>query len=158
MTHVVVLNSDHERAGRLALIDALREAGVGARASNGANGDGANGNGASSHGDGTPRHNSDAFDGLPLAVLYEVADGADVLELLSAVERASSEWPRVPVVACRGCAAGRDARRPDAAALKRIGFSAVADDPAQLPALLRELESRGAAVEADPPLHTSEVE
>ena len=145
--HVIVLNADHGRRG-LALIDALREAGVGACAANGA----ANGNGRQPHDGG-----GDFAPARPLAVLYEVADGADVLELVAAVERAASEWPRVPVVACRGCSNG-DARRPDAAVLKRLGFSAVADDPAQLPALLRELEAGGACETSELAIHTSEVE
>jgi diguanylate cyclase (GGDEF)-like protein len=147
MSHVIVLNAEQSRGGP-ALIDALRESGVGARASHGA----ANGNG------GAPR--GDATAGRPLAVLYEVADGADVRELLAAVERAASEWPRVPLVACRGCEPGpaRDARRPDAAVLLRLGFSAVADDPAQLPALLREIEAGVAADAVEASLHTSEVE
>ena len=97
--HVIVLNADHGRAD-LALINALREAGVGARASHGA-GNG-NGNGQRSHDDGDRAHShSGAPEGRPLAVLYEVADGADVPELMAAVERAASEWPRLPLVACR---------------------------------------------------------
>jgi len=82
----------------------------------------------------------------PLAVLYEVIAGADMRELYSVVEHAVAVWPSAPLVACRrpaknGFNTGR--RSPDAATLRRLGFRAIADDPAQLPALLRELEDRG---------------
>ncbi len=82
----------------------------------------------------------------PLAVLYEVIAGADMRELYSVVEHAVAVWPSAPLVACRrptknGVSTGL--RSPDAATLRRLGFRAIADDPAQLPALLRELEDRG---------------
>ncbi|HLL74367.1 MAG TPA: hypothetical protein VK421_03820, partial [Pyrinomonadaceae bacterium] len=146
--HVIVLNADHDRAG-VAVLDALRAAGVGACAPNGFG-----------EGGGVTPSGGEAHAGQPLAVLYEIADGADVREMIAAVERAATEWPRVPLVACRGCASGngRDARSPDAAVLKRLGFSAVADDPAQLPALLRELDSGGEGGAAEASMHTSEVE
>ncbi|HEY0545392.1 MAG TPA: sensor domain-containing diguanylate cyclase [Pyrinomonadaceae bacterium] len=82
----------------------------------------------------------------PLAVLYEVAAGASVEELHAAVTHAESVWPHVPLVACRRPANDYERRVLhiiDGAALRRLGFRAVADDPAQLPALLRKLEERG---------------
>jgi diguanylate cyclase (GGDEF)-like protein len=82
----------------------------------------------------------------PLAVLYEVTAGASVEELHAAVHHAASVWPNVPLVACRR-PASEQVRRTlhivDSATLKRLGFRAIADDPAQLPALLRKLEERG---------------
>lgn len=82
----------------------------------------------------------------PLAVLYEVIPGGDMRELYSVIEHAVAVWPNAPLVACRRPNAGNGAsalRAPDAATLKRLGFRAIADEPAQLPALLRELEDRG---------------
>ena len=82
----------------------------------------------------------------PLAVLYEVVAGASVEELHAAVRHVDSVWPSVPLVACRRPASEqvlRTSRVIDGPALKRLGFRAVADDPAQLPALLRKLEERG---------------
>jgi diguanylate cyclase (GGDEF)-like protein len=84
---------------------------------------------------------------LPLAVLYEVATGANVLLVHSVVEQALAAWPGVPLVALRpNNQTSNSQSRPhrlDDATLKRLGFRAIADRPAQLPALLRELEERG---------------
>src|SRR6185436_1958430 len=82
----------------------------------------------------------------PLAVLYEVFPGADVTDLHVAIEHAASMWPEVPTVACRHHirgAAGFNLGVFDGATLKRIGFHAIADKAAQLPALLRQIEERG---------------
>lgn len=82
----------------------------------------------------------------PLAVLYEVAAGASVEELHAAVRHVDSVWPSVPLVACRrplNEQSQRTLRVMDGPALKRLGFRAVADEPAQLPALIRKLEERG---------------
>ncbi|MBC7910487.1 MAG: sensor domain-containing diguanylate cyclase [Pyrinomonadaceae bacterium] len=82
----------------------------------------------------------------PLAVLYEVAAGASPEELYAAVRHAAGVWPGVPLVACRnpvGNQARRGQRIFDGTTLKRLGFRTVADDPTQLPALLRKLEERG---------------
>ncbi len=37
----------------------------------------------------------------PLAVLYEVVPGADMVELHTAVEHAKAFWPGAPLIACR---------------------------------------------------------
>ncbi|HEX8845327.1 MAG TPA: sensor domain-containing diguanylate cyclase [Pyrinomonadaceae bacterium] len=82
----------------------------------------------------------------PLAVLYEVVPGAEMRELYSVIEHAGAVWPGVPLVACRrpkDVPGALSLRQLDAPALKRLGFRAIADEPAQLPALLRELEDRG---------------
>ncbi len=92
---------------------------------------------------------------LPLAVLYEVAAGASVEELHAAVRHVDSVWPSVPLVACRRPMTDSESRHHmrviESPALKRLGFRAVADDPAQLPALLRKLEERGVTSELSSP-------
>jgi diguanylate cyclase (GGDEF)-like protein len=85
-------------------------------------------------------------DRKPAAILYEIASEANTMELYAAVERATLLWPDAPLVACRPYGNGRAAPARiqfDDAALKRLGFRAVAASPAQLPALLREMEERG---------------
>jgi diguanylate cyclase (GGDEF)-like protein len=99
----------------------------------------------------------------PLAIVYEVLAGVDALEIHAAIEHALSTWRGVPLVACRDRSNHRPERqlqRPmDGAALKRMGFHAVADDPLQVPALLRELEERGMSGELLPAqTTTAEVE
>lgn len=91
----------------------------------------------------------------PLAVLYEVLPGVPALEIHAAIEHALATWKNTSLVACRPCTGNRPfghLQRPmDSAALKRMGFQAIAEDPAQLPAILRELEERGATGELSPP-------
>ena len=41
------------------------------------------------------------IEGHPIAVLYEVVPGADIVELHTAVEHATHSWPGTPLVACR---------------------------------------------------------
>jgi diguanylate cyclase (GGDEF)-like protein len=81
----------------------------------------------------------------PCAVLLEVAAGAEMSEVHDAARRASAAWPGAPLVAFRGEGqnGGAAHMRLDAATLERMGFRAVADELAQLPALLRDLEARG---------------
>jgi diguanylate cyclase (GGDEF)-like protein len=82
----------------------------------------------------------------PLAVLYEVVPGADMVELHTAVNHAKAFWPGAPLVACRRQTNGYQSlnlRSLDGATLKRLGFIAIADKSAQLPALLREIEVHG---------------
>ena len=79
----------------------------------------------------------------PLAVIYEVSADSNAEELALVVCRATTEWPSVPVVACRVEPAERLRRGvtpPTTEQLKRLGFRAIADSPAQLPALLRQVE------------------
>jgi diguanylate cyclase (GGDEF)-like protein len=82
----------------------------------------------------------------PLAVLYEVVPGADMVELHTAIEHAKAFWPGAPLVACRRHANGYQSlnlRSLDGTTLKRLGFRAIADKSAQLPAILREIEGHG---------------
>lgn len=102
-----------------------------------------------------PEQNDDSIE-PPLAVLYEPKAGIEALEIHAAIEHALTTWKGVPLVACRLPSTlnrfeQQFHRPPDSAALKRMGFHAVADDPAQLPALLRELEERGMSGELPPP-------
>ncbi len=86
----------------------------------------------------------------PLAVLYEVVPGADMVELHAAIDHARAFWPGAPLVACRRHSNGYQTlnlRSLDGATLKRLGFRAIADKAAQLPALLREIEGHGATGE-----------
>jgi diguanylate cyclase (GGDEF)-like protein len=86
----------------------------------------------------------------PLAVLYEVVPGADMVELHTAINHAKAFWPGAPLVACRRQMNGYQSlnlRSLDGATLKRLGFLAIADKSAQLPALLREIEGQGASGE-----------
>jgi diguanylate cyclase (GGDEF)-like protein len=86
----------------------------------------------------------------PLAVLYEVVPGADMVELRVAIEHAKAFWPGAPLVACRRQVNGYQSlnlRHLDGATLKRLGFRAIADKAAQLPALLRGMEGLGSTAE-----------
>src|SRR4030095_1599194 len=80
----------------------------------------------------------------PLAVLYEVVPGADMVELHTAIDHAKAFWPGAPLVACRRHTNGyqtHNLRSLDGISLRRLGFRAIADKAAQLPAFLRALES-----------------
>src|SRR5260370_22376665 len=79
----------------------------------------------------------------PLAVIYEVRPDSNAEELALVIRCATTEWPSVPVIACRVEPAAqlkRGATPPTTEQLKRVGFRAIADSPAQLPALLRQVE------------------
>jgi diguanylate cyclase (GGDEF)-like protein len=82
----------------------------------------------------------------PLAVLFDVAVGVGLADLRERAACAAKVWPGVPLVACRRSApagAGRAMHSLHEATLKRLGFHAVAAGPAQISALLREVEERG---------------
>ena len=86
----------------------------------------------------------------PLAVLYEVVPGADMVELHTAIDHAKAFWPGAPLVACRRQTNGyqsHNLRSLDGVSLKRLGFAAIADKSAQLPALLREIEGHSVSGE-----------
>ena len=100
----------------------------------------------------------------PLAVLYEVVPGADMVELHTAIDHAKAFWPGAPIVACRRQTNGyqsHNLRSLDSPTLKRLGFLAIADKSAQLPAMLREIEGHGGSGELrlpenfEPPTETS---
>ncbi|HYN84007.1 MAG TPA: hypothetical protein VER32_02065, partial [Pyrinomonadaceae bacterium] len=147
MKHVVLLSGEHESPAE-ALLEALGAAGLFAVAVPAA--------AVSSPQVSTTAAASEAHEAAPppVAVLVEVSSESEPSAVNESAARAAYAWPGVPVVACRrkdSAANGRgpNARNagPDASTLERMGFSAVADDPAQLPALLRDLEVRGVADE-----------
>jgi diguanylate cyclase (GGDEF)-like protein len=149
MKHVVLLTNAHE-APAIALADVLHGAGVAALIEGIREEEQSPAPASAEQGTERP------FEEVPppLAVLYEVVPGADMRELYSVIEHAVAVWPNAPLVACRRPHQGNLAstlRAPDAATLKRLGFRAIADEPAQLPALLRELEDRGMTGEIRPP-------
>jgi diguanylate cyclase (GGDEF)-like protein len=130
----VVLHSGAESAQARGLVGALREAGVFV---------------AAAAADADPRAEAarirKELESEPCAVLFGVGPRAELAELGAEVARASSAWPGVPLVACRRDAAEngkRPAQHFDEATLARLGFHAVAAEPEQLSALLRELEER----------------
>lgn len=87
---------------------------------------------------------------MPLAVLYEVVPGADMVELQTAIDHAKDFWPGAPLIACRRQVNGYQRLKLhnlDGSTLKRLGFRAIADKAAQLPGLLREIEGHGATGE-----------
>ncbi len=144
MTHVILYSEDDAPSGRL--LGALREAGICVMAENGV--DGADSNRelcAERLKDGKP----------PVAVVLEVESGMEVAALHAAVTRLASEWPGVPLVGCLCISlderlSGSLVRRLDAKTLKRLGLDAVADEPARLPDLLREIEMGGPTGVRDP--------
>ncbi len=142
--HVILLTDAHEApayeliealrlAGVKTLIEGLREAEVEA---------------ALNHRESEPAE--EKWEDQPIAVLYEVVAGADMVELHAAIKHATTSWPGTPLIACRRQLSGFHGpswRSLDGAALKRLGFRAIADKAAQLPAILHEIEGHGATGE-----------
>lgn len=139
MRHVILFNlEDEEPASELA--EALRAAGISATR--------LRVNAEEPGGELPPLEPPE--DVAPFAVLFEVDADTDLAALRSTIDEAASVWPRVPIVACRRTEAfdGRGAAQWfDESTLKRLGFHAVSAGPAQLAAVLREVEERGAALE-----------
>jgi diguanylate cyclase (GGDEF)-like protein len=74
----------------------------------------------------------------PVAVVSELPKPTAVTKLRAVVEQADELWPGIPLVACQ-----LPGRRPGSKTTKqliKLGFRAVAESAAQLPALLREVE------------------
>ena len=139
MKYVILFRGEHELSTP-ALLDVLREAGV---TTDLAPAD-------------LPQEEGDKISARPLAVLYEVKDGVDAAQIHTAINRAAALWPRVPMVAFRSYLPEDKqhyGRRLETAALKRLGFHAVAEAPAQVPALLHEIEESGVADESPLPEH-----
>jgi diguanylate cyclase (GGDEF)-like protein len=138
--HVILLTDAHEApayeliealrlAGVKTLIEGLREAQSEVRVSRN-----------------DPEKPGEMWGRAPIAVLYEVIPGADMVELHAAIEQATSSWPGTPLVACRRQMSGfhgQSWRNVDGATLKRLGFRAIADKAAQLSAILHEIEGHG---------------
>ena len=155
MKHVILLTSAHEApatllldylrtAGIETLIDVLRELPLADMPT-------------------TPSHKIEVESDRPMAVLWEVMADANLEEMRIAVRYASEIWPNTALVACRRPANEYERRHSTIVGsqlLKRMGFRAIADDPAQVPALLRTLGDRGSTgeLEAKVQLVESEVE
>jgi len=78
----------------------------------------------------------------PSAILYEIEPDTAVEDLRAVIEFANAKWPGVSIVASRRSsektgALNSTTRDPE---LRRLGFRAVAERPAQLAALLRQVE------------------
>ena len=130
MKHVVLLNGENG-ASVEALRAALRAAGVAVWVVGNSN---------------EAVESAAATNGEPLAVLCEIGGEAELGALRAAALRAFEHWPGAPLVACRAVSspgAHNGGQQLAAGTLRRLGFRAVADDPAQVPALLREIEERG---------------
>src|ERR1041385_3181910 len=79
-------------------------------------------------------------------ILLTDAHEAPAYELIEALRAARAFWPGAPLLACRRHANGYQTlnlRSLDGTTLKRLGFKAIADKAAQIPALLREIEGHG---------------
>jgi diguanylate cyclase (GGDEF)-like protein len=147
MKYVILLTEAHEPPS-IALLEALREAKVEARIEGLREAEVAVAHIEPQSAQQPPSEADDLP--MPLAVLYEVSSGAEVVEIYAAIEQAVTAWPTTPLVACRrhnAAHARHHLPTPDSATLKRAGFRAVADEPAQLPALLREMEDHGSTGE-----------
>jgi diguanylate cyclase (GGDEF)-like protein len=79
----------------------------------------------------------------PFAVVCELTKPGSAGKLRALVERAHATWPGLPLVACEHAnnPIGPKTKRQ----LMKAGFRAVAESPAQLPALLREVEENPVA-------------
>jgi diguanylate cyclase (GGDEF)-like protein len=79
----------------------------------------------------------------PIATLYEIGVGTTLAEIHAVATDANTLWPEAPLIACRRIHNDQQGNcsRIDLSTLKRLGFHFIADDPAQLPILLRELET-----------------
>ena len=140
-SHVVLLTDAHE-APAYELIEALRSAGVKTLIEGLRDAEVEVALARERESQGT----SESLGPPPLAVLYEVVPGADMVELHTAIDHAKAFWPGAPLIACRRHLHGyqsHNLRSLDGATLKRLGFRAIADKAAQLPALLREIEGQG---------------
>lgn len=139
MKHVILLTSAHESPATL-LLDYLRSASIDAWI------EALREDTSSEVRPPVPAHMiGDEID-HPLAVLWEVFADGNLDEMRTAVRHAANIWPGVPLVACRRPANEYERRHSiivGGPLLKRMGFRAIADDPAQLPALLRTIEGRG---------------
>ena len=97
---------------------------------------------------------SDLNSRQPLALIYEVRADTEAEQLALVIRNATTKWPSVPIVACRIEPTGRPKRGaipPTVNQLKRLGVRAIADSPAQLPALLRQVEEIPGTGELRPP-------
>jgi diguanylate cyclase (GGDEF)-like protein len=134
MKKQVVLLSRAEAAPTKELIESLSSSGIGVRIE------------GLHHSELYGEKLSSAAENFPfidfIAILYEIAPNTGVEELRAVIKLANAKWPHVSVVASRRWSerSGALNSAPRDATLKRLGFRAVADRPAQLAALLRQVE------------------
>lgn len=74
----------------------------------------------------------------PVAVVCELPRTAPVAKLRAIVDRAHELWPNIPLVACQNGHNPIESKTKKQ--LTKLGFRAMAESAAQLPALLREVE------------------
>ena len=77
-------------------------------------------------------------DTAPVAVVCDLPKTGGTAKLRAVVETAHQLWPGIPLVACKiaGTVTGSKTKKQ----LIKAGFRAIAESPAQLPTLLREVE------------------
>jgi diguanylate cyclase (GGDEF)-like protein len=73
-----------------------------------------------------------------VAVIYQLPRSRPGLDARGLAQKARQLWRNVPIVACANAAKPLELKTK--ATFRRMGFAALAESPAQLPALLRELE------------------
>jgi len=89
----------------------------------------------------------------PVAVVCELPKPATSAKLRTTLERAHESWPGIPLVACQN--AGNPIESKTKRQLTKLGFRALAESAAQLPALLREVEESPEADELPEPFKSS---
>lgn len=88
-----------------------------------------------------------------VAIVWQVPAQYEVAKLRGLVDWAHERWPDIPAVACLNTS--NSGRAKTKHQLKRAGFRAVAESPAQLPALLREVEENPRLDEVPQPFKVS---
>jgi diguanylate cyclase (GGDEF)-like protein len=131
--HVVLLSSA-AAAPTLELIESLSSSGIAVRIEGLHDSD--------LHGEELSQTVADSPFADPIAILYEIAPNTATEELRAVIKLANAKWPGVSIVASRLASekAGALNSIPRDPALKRLGFRTVAERPAQLAALLRQVE------------------
>jgi len=87
---------------------------------------------------------------VPIAIVCQLGpQKINPTKLRDIVQRAREIWPHIPLVACPHADVPGGLKASES--LKKVGFRAVAQSPAQLPALLREVEENpGSELEVEP--------
>jgi diguanylate cyclase (GGDEF)-like protein len=83
-----------------------------------------------------------------VALIFQLSPNPELKSLREMVEQARASWPELPVIACALANANRPPRWR--AMILQAGFNAVAESPAQLPAVVREVEEHEPADEREP--------
>jgi diguanylate cyclase (GGDEF)-like protein len=91
------------------------------------------------HGDGLARL---------VALIFQLPSHPELDALCKTIEQVRAGWPELPVIACPLPAANWSPRLREV--IVQAGFNAVAESPAQLPALIREVEENEPAQDPEP--------